>query len=141
MQSEELRGSRGIPTLRGAPRNSEETLRNSEEPYNSSPMRRTATLLLIAVVAFACGEQTTRPESEAGERLYTLRGEVVSRNAATNTLRIQHEAIPGFMDAMTMDFPLRGADVAAAPPDGSRLEATLHVTERTYWITDLRRAP
>ena len=104
-------------------------------------MKRMAALLLLAAVVLACGEETPKPGSEAGERLYTLRGEIISRNAATNTLRIQHEAIPGFMDAMTMDFPLRGTDLAAAPPDRSRVEATLHVTDRTYWITDLRPAP
>lgn len=104
-------------------------------------MKRTAALLLVAAFALACGEESPKPVSEAGERLYSLRGEIISRNAGTNSLRVQHEAIPGFMEAMTMDFPLRGTDVAAAPPDKSRIEATLHVTDRTYWITDVRPVP
>lgn len=88
----------------------------------------------------SCAEKE-RPLSEAGERLYTVRGVVVSRSAADNSLKVDHEAIPGFMEAMVMDYNVRGAEVGALPADKSRIEAKLHVTERSYWITDVRRIP
>ena len=40
-----------------------------------------------------------------------------------------------------MDYPVRGTDVQSLPADGSRVEAKLHVTDRGYWITDVKRIP
>ena len=70
-----------------------------------------------------------------------MRGVVVSRDAAGNSLKVDHEAIPGFMEAMVMDYNVRGAKVEALPADRSRIEAKLHVTDRAYWITDVKRIP
>jgi hypothetical protein len=66
---------------------------------------------------------------------------IVGRDAADNTLRLDHEAIPGYMEAMTMDYPVRGAAVASLPPDKSRVEAKLHVREERAWLTDVKRTP
>jgi protein SCO1/2 len=99
---------------------------------------------LVVVTAFllACSaDEAPKPLSEAGEKLYTVRGKILSRDAAENTLHMDHEAIPGFMEAMVMDYGVRGAKVAELPADGKRVEARLHVTERAYWITDVRAAP
>jgi protein SCO1/2 len=98
-----------------------------------------ATAVVLALL-LACAEKE-RPLSEAGEELYAVRGVVVSRNAADNSLKIDHEAIPGFMEAMVMDYNVRGAEVGTLPADRSRIEAKLHVTARSYWITDIKRIP
>jgi len=101
-------------------------------------------LLLVIAVAFACGgheSSATKPVSEPGEKIYAVRGTIVSHDAADNALNIDHEAIPGFMEAMKMDYNVRGAKVAALPPDGTRVEARLHVTDGDYWITDVRKVP
>ena len=93
-------------------------------------------------VLFACnGDESPKPLSEAGEKLYTMRGVILSRNAGDNSLRVDHEPIPGFMEAMIMDYSVRGADVATLPADKSRIEARLHVTNRAYWITDVKPVP
>ena len=98
-------------------------------------------LLVVALILVACSGEKPKPLSEAGERLYTVRGMVISRDAAENSLKLDHEAIPGFMEAMIMDYKVRGAEVAELPPDKTRIEARLHVTDRAYWITDVRRIP
>ena len=104
-------------------------------------MRR-ATVLVLLIVLAACGEDDApKPLSEPGEKLYTMRGVILSRSAGDNSLKVDHEPIPGFMDAMVMDYNVRGADVAALPADKSRIEAKLHVTERSYWITDVKPIP
>ena len=104
-------------------------------------MRR-ATLLIILFALFACGEkESPKPLSEPGEKLYTVRGLIISRNASDNSLKVDHEPIPGFMEAMVMDYQVRGADVASLPADKSRIEARLHVTRRAYWITDVKPIP
>ena len=105
-------------------------------------LRRVPVIVLVAALAAGCGgEVESKPLSEPGERLYDLTGKIVSRDAGDNTLRIDHQAIPDFMQAMTMDFTVRGADVATLPADGSTVVAKLHVTDRGYWLTEVRQAP
>ncbi len=97
--------------------------------------------VLVGVLLLACGAEKERPLSEAGEKLYTVRGIVLSRNAEDNSVKVDHEPIPGFMEAMIMDYNVRGAEVGTLPADKSRIEAKLHVTDRGYWITDVKRIP
>src|SRR6266511_4011189 len=106
-------------------------------------MRCAAAVIALAVAVIACSDSEKKPKplSEAGEKLYTLRGNVVGLSADDNTLRIDHEAIPGFMDAMTMDYSVRGAKVTELPRIGARVEAKLHVTDNGYWLTDVKKAP
>ena len=93
----------------------------------------------LTILTLGCGDSPRqKPLSEAGERLYALRGNIEARDAADNVIRVKHEAIPGFMEAMTMEFSVRGADVTALPPDGAAVEARLHVTDRAYWLTDVK---
>lgn len=102
--------------------------------------RSLAAMLLLFLLS-ACGGEEPKPLSEPGEKLYTVRGVVLSRNAMDNSVKMDHEAIPGFMAAMVMDYSVRGADVSTLPPDKSRIEAKLHVTDRAYWITDVKPVP
>ena len=95
---------------------------------------------MLVTIVFACSEsQRDKPVSEPGEKLYPLRGTIEARDAGDKVLRVKHEAIPGFMQAMTMDFSVRGADVTALPPDGTPIDAQLHVTDNAYWLTDVKR--
>ena len=102
-------------------------------------MKRAA--LFLVVLFLACNSEPPLPVSEPGEKLYDIRGVIEARNPADNSVRLRHEAVEGFMAAMTMDFRLRGADVASLPADGKRIEAKLHVTDRAFWITDARPIP
>jgi protein SCO1/2 len=107
-------------------------------------MKKAVTLALILVFPLACGEKKhdwrAKPLSVAGEKIYVLKGKIVARDAGDNSLRINHEAIPGFMEAMTMDYPVRGTAVSALPADQTPITAKLHVIETSYWITDVRPA-
>ena len=103
-------------------------------------MKRVA-ILFVVLFLFACTDEKPKPLSEPGERLYTVRGIVLSRNDADNSLNLDHEEIPGFMTAMKMDYSVRGADVKTLPADRKRIEAKLHVTDRAYWLTDVKQIP
>ena len=100
-----------------------------------------ATVLILLLALLACRGEEKQPLSEPGEKLYTVRGVILSRDAAENTLKVDHEPIPGFMEAMVMDYRVRGAEVAMLPPERSRIEAKLHVTSNSYWITDVKQIP
>lgn len=104
-------------------------------------MRRTVVSALFLIVLTACSEKPSwqvKPLSEAGEKVYPLHGSIVSRDVASNTVMVKHEKIEGLMEAMTMDFSVRGVAVGSLPPDGSPIEASLHVIEGAYWLTDIR---
>ena len=107
-------------------------------------MRRSAVLALIVVLTLAaCGDRgkKEKPLSVPGEKLYALEGRILGRDAANNSLNVDHKAIPGYMEAMVMDYPVRGAAVQSLPSDNSRITARLHVTDTAYWLTDVKQVP
>src|SRR5688500_7147274 len=113
--------------------------RLSPRPYNLRSVRRAAIAVPLMLIVLACGRsEREKPLSEPGERLFDVRGRIEGRDASDNILRLNHERIPGFMEAMTMEFTVRGADVTSLPPDGAAVAAKLHVTDRAYWLTDVK---
>ena len=72
------------------------------------------------------------------EKTYVLRGKIVSRDPAKGMLTVEHEKIEGLWEPMTMGFEVRGGDPASLPPDGARIQATLHVEDGRYWLTEVR---
>lgn len=105
-------------------------------------MRKIALIAVFALLA-ACARQAPKgeqPLSVKGEKVYALRGKILSRDARENSLKIDHEPIAGFMEAMTMDYTLRGAKVTSMPADKAPITARLHVTDDNYWVTDVQAA-
>ncbi|HEX2853670.1 MAG TPA: SCO family protein [Opitutaceae bacterium] len=62
------------------------------------------------------------PKVEAAS--YPLTGEIRSVDLAGKILRVKHDAIPGYMPAMTMDFIVSAGDAAMAKP-GQRIRAEM----------------
>jgi protein SCO1/2 len=104
---------------------------------------RKAVAIAALLLAVACANEkkaAPKPLSVPGEKVYDVRGKILARDDRENSLKIDHEAIPGFMEAMTMDYTVRGAKVASMPANNSTVVAKLHVTDDSYWITDVRAA-
>jgi protein SCO1/2 len=72
-----------------------------------------AGLLALALLS-GCGPKTGEAAASPGEKRYPLRGEVVAVDPAHRMLTVSHEAIPGFMPAMVMEFPVSAGDAAVA---------------------------
>ena len=60
---------------------------------------------------------------------YPLHGKVVSTNPATGEVTIDHKAIPGFMDAMTMPYKLRDARMIGELHPGDIVNADVQVSQ------------
>jgi protein SCO1/2 len=64
--------------------------------------------------------------AEPGERRFPLTGEVLSADARRKVLVVRHNAVPGYMPAMTMEFGVSAGDAASAAA-GERIRADLVV--------------
>ncbi|MGA3294181.1 MAG: SCO family protein [Candidatus Acidiferrales bacterium] len=80
-------------------------------------------LLLVALVfgPAAC----KKPQEQENVKRFHLVGKVVSVDAQGSSIVVDHQAIPGFMDAMTMAYPVR--DVKILSPLGVGDEITADV--------------
>ena len=110
--------------------------------YNPRHLKKIA-LLLIALFLVACGKSQTpaKPVDVPGQKVYELRGKILSRDRSDNTIKVDHEEIKGFMEAMTMDYSVRGAKVEQLPPDGTRVQAKLHVVGDGFWLSSVSVYP
>jgi protein SCO1 len=93
--------------------------------------------ILIALTACNSSEAHSETEPAVATETYPITGTIISRIEAKNQIRTDHDAIPDFMEAMTMNYEVRGAQLADLPPNGSRFKATLHVSDDGYWLTDV----
>ncbi|MCA1580497.1 MAG: SCO family protein [Acidobacteria bacterium] len=108
----------------------------------SFPAALAAALLLLAGVAGCRRGDPAAGEEPAAVKRYPFHGIVREvKNGGADVL-VQHDAVPGFMGAMTMLFPTRGApEVARALAAGDSIDATLVVEESRYWLEGIRRRP
>jgi protein SCO1 len=72
------------------------------------------------------------------EKRFELEGKVVSIDKAQRQVMIDHEQIPGFMDAMTMPFSVREDWALEALAPGQAIQATLVVRGDRSWIEGIR---
>ena len=89
-------------------------------------LRAVAGLILLPMLLAGCkqsGKGTEGASSAAavaaGElKTFPVRGRIVSVDAANGMVMLDHEAIPGFMDAMTMPYKLKDASIAQRAASG-----------------------
>jgi len=90
-------------------------------------------VLLLALSAAAC-RRSAPPEAQEARR-FGLRGIVREVDSARSRVTVEHEAIAGYMQGMTMSFPVRDdPQVLGLLRPGDRIEATLVVEKDRYWL-------
>ena len=94
-------------------------------------MRSFLAYSLLGVLLLA-GCHSNQPDAasdstEQNFKIYKLRGKVVSTNAATGEVTLDHEAIPGFMDAMTMPYKLKDPSILSELHPGDVITADVLV--------------
>ena len=87
---------------------------------------------LVCLTLAGC-HSSPRPDAQSAAssvyKTYKLRGKVVSTNSATGEVTLDHEAIPGFMEAMTMPYKLKDANILSELHPGDILTADLLVSQ------------
>jgi protein SCO1/2 len=67
------------------------------------------------------------PEAAHPEHQYALSGKVVALDAKSQTATVNAAAIPNFMDAMTMEYPVKSKGDFNKLHVGDRIKATVDV--------------
>jgi protein SCO1/2 len=91
-----------------------------------------AVALSTAAVVAGC-HSSPKPETQSPAapsfKVYKLRGKVVSTNPATGEVTLDHDAIPGFMDAMTMPYKLKDPGILSELHPGDTITADVLVSQ------------
>ena len=89
-------------------------------------------LLVLSLAVVAC--QSKPPQASPTAHRYEIKGKVVSFDRASKKVTIDHQAIPGYMDAMTMPFTLIDEWAFSDLLPGADIQATLVVDTGRTWI-------
>lgn len=90
--------------------------------------------LLAAVLVCVTGchsspKASPQATADPNVQVYHLRGKVVSSDAASGTVMIDGEAIPGYMEAMTMPYQLKDPNVLSELHPGDTITADVLVSK------------
>ena len=92
-------------------------------------MRLLSIALVLALLAGCQRMPAPKPIAE-----YQMRGEVLSLDPAAQLATIKHEKIEGWMEAMTMEYPVKDKQEFAKLKVGEKLQAKILVQGTDYWI-------
>jgi Cu/Ag efflux protein CusF len=81
-------------------------------------------VLLLSMLA-GCSHRT---ETAQAERHYALTGKIVALDSRSRTATVDGSAIPNFMEAMTMDYPVKSKADFDKLHVGDRIKASVNVT-------------
>jgi protein SCO1/2 len=99
-------------------------------------------LLVISFLLAFCPQRSQAAETVAtatpvGTREFAVKGVVKKVEPENSRVIIAHDAIPDFMDAMTMPFQVKDPAVLAAIQAGDSVSFTLSVTAEQSWIDNI----
>jgi protein SCO1/2 len=91
-------------------------------------MRRLLASPLLALIVLAGCHSGQKPPAQQNYKVYHLRGKVVSTDAAKGEVTVNHEAIAGLMEAMTMPYKLKDASILGELHPGDVITADVLVS-------------
>ena len=90
-------------------------------------MRFTLLFLSIVLLFAACQQPRESATTSATAKRYQLKGKVISVDRTAKKAKIEHDDIPGYMEGMTMDFPVHADMVWNDLKPGAEIRADLVV--------------
>lgn len=101
-------------------------------------MTRRNVLLFAAVLAGCTAKK--EPSFDYGEpqKKYPMRGEVLRLKPEMRVAVIKHEKIEGWMEAMTMEFPVPSPAEFAKLREGMTITATVEMNDLHYWLANIQ---
>ena len=108
-------------------------------PSDLSSLEEGSVPEVVALPAVEAVEATA--ESAEIRSLFTVKGVVKSIEEDLSSARIDHEEIPGYMQAMIMPFAIGNADEWVSIQTGDPISFLLHVTDDRSWIDGVEKTP
>ena len=103
------------------------------------------TCAAIALFILLAGYQQAPVKEEAKEgakdepiKQYALHGEVLRLDAQGKIAAIKHEKIGDWMEAMTMEFPVKDKAEFDKLRAGEKINATVFVQGNSYWVAGIQ---
>ena len=90
--------------------------------------------LLWLLMLAGCAQKTP-------EKRYPMRGEIKALDAAAHSATIDAGKIGDWMEAMTMEYPVKPDAEFQKLHVGDRIEATVIVGDPAYYVTEIKIAP
>jgi Cu/Ag efflux protein CusF len=92
-----------------------------------------AALVALALILSAC-------HREAPAKIYHMRGAIVSVDIASKIAVINNEKIAGWMEPMTMEYPVHDAELLKGLAPGDHVTADVYVSgDLAYWLENLKK--
>ncbi len=103
----------------------------------SSPTISMWVLCLAAIGLLSAGSSACQASRKPTAQRYELKGKVVAVDRQKAQVTIAHEAIPGYMEAMTMPFRLKDDWPFSILEPGNQIQATLVVEGDRSWLEEV----
>src|SRR5690348_13102193 len=100
--------------------------------------------VLIGSLLLAACQQTSTVKEEAKDqpvRQYPLHGEVLRLDPQGKIAAIKHQKIGDWMEAMTMEFPVRDQPEFDKLHVGEKIDGTVFVQGNDYWVGGIHESP
>jgi|SRR5579872_1983489 len=96
-----------------------------------------ALICVVFVLLAGCQRNPAAPPSKE----YQMHGEVVGLDPAAHLATVKAGKIEGWMDAMTMEFPVKDPEEFSKLKVGSNIQAKVTVQGTDYWISSVNANP
>jgi protein SCO1/2 len=94
-------------------------------------------VLALVLTGVYAGTVACRRKPELQAKYYRLKGTVISVDVGHEQIIVDHEAIPGFMEAMTMSYGVKDGAALKKLKPGDRIAARVVVTKDDLWLDNI----
>ena len=97
-------------------------------------------VIFVAALTLALGACSQKP-AEPPPKEYSLHGEVVKVDPSGQLATIRGDKIEGWMEAMTMEYPVKDKQELQKLKPGEKVDAKVMVQGTDYWLSGISEAP
>ncbi len=95
---------------------------------------------LSAALFFVVAACSSHKVTSTLTKRYPIEGVVLSMNQGDTTAKIKHQAIPGWMGPMTMDYLVPSKVDFANLHAGEHFKGTVFVQDEEFWLGDIQES-
>ena len=94
--------------------------------------------IIFFLLLAAAGCVKKQPEQTKPIKTYTINGAIKALDSEHRSATIEHQEIVGWMDAMTMEFPIRSVSDFAKLKVGQKITAKVNVQDIEFWLSEIQ---